>query len=1071
MSSGRNRGWRADDGIVVRSPLLPFDVLAAWGAAPDPRRYLDEVLARPEVDEALFVASPALHASAATWRAQPTSAAGRAIEHSLVKYVARMAGRATPFGLFSGVAAGTLGKQTALSLAPRAEYRRVTRLDNDYLFALAEELARDPALRERLIYRPSTSLYRAAGRLRYAVARLDGKVRRYQLDAVAPTPYLEATLARARGGARIAELAEALVDKPGERPARSSAEGDAEVDAEVDDEITLDDARGFVIELIDSQLLVPELGVHITGIDPLGGMVAQLRAAGADIATPLAEVAAAIAAIDAGGLGNPPARYQAIASALEPLPVKVEVGRLFQVDMTKPAALSLGHRVVADVSKAVDQLAKLHGRDPDPFAEFRRAFTDRWADREVPLAEALDEEAGIGFEVDRGPGSEGSPLLAGIAIPGQRGEERGPVATRFEALLRRKVMDARARGAGEIELVDAELAKLASERPARLPDAFGAMIRIAATADELARGEVDVLFEGIHGPSGARLLGRFCHTSPAIEAMVRAHHAREEALVPHAAFAEIVHLNEGRIGNIVCRPVLRDREITFLGVSGAPRDRQLEVEDLTVAVRGDRIVLRSRSLDREVVPRLTTAHNFRLRSLGTYRFLAALAGQQVDLPRFTWGALATQPFLPRVRLGRIILARAEWQLGETDLAPITAATKERDPAKLTAAIAALRTQRELPRWLVLAAGDNELPIDLDNPLMAAAFADEVAGKTYARLVELFPAPERLVVRGPEGGFANEIVLMFTRDGTPAPVPRVEPAPSAVRRVFPPGSEWLYAKLYCGEATADRVLTEAIGPVVRDAMAAGEIDRWFFLRYADPDSHLRVRFHGDPARLLGAVMPRLDRALAPFLAERIVHKLVLDTYDREIERYGGDRAIDLVETVFWKDSEAVLAIFDAFDGSALDLRWRVALRGIESTLVMLGLTAEQRAQIYATSRESLGNEFGAVTATWGMVGDKFAKERASLDPLFAGDTERDAAHDLAPCFAALAARDVALAETAAELAARDRAGELTRPVVDFAWSIVHMHANRMLHASARAQEMVLYDFLRRLHAAQRARGRG
>jgi hypothetical protein len=34
----------------------------------------------------------------------------------------------------------------------------------------------------------------------------------------------------------------------------------------------------------------------------------------------------------------------------------------------------------------------------------------------------------------------------------------------------------------------------------------------------------------------------------------------------------------------------------------------------------------------------------------------------------------------------------------------------------------------------------------------------------------------------------------------------------------------------------------------------------------------------------------------------------------------------------------------------------------------------------------------------------------------------------------------------------------------------MHANRMLHASARAQEMVLYDFLRRLHAAKRARGK-
>src|SRR5258708_6739804 len=35
---------------------------------------------------------------------------------------------------------------TRLTLAPRADYRRHTRLDMDYLFALCEELERDPGL-------------------------------------------------------------------------------------------------------------------------------------------------------------------------------------------------------------------------------------------------------------------------------------------------------------------------------------------------------------------------------------------------------------------------------------------------------------------------------------------------------------------------------------------------------------------------------------------------------------------------------------------------------------------------------------------------------------------------------------------------------------------------------------------------------------------------------------------------------------------------------------------------------------------------------------------------------------
>ena len=68
---------------------------------------------------------------------------------------------------------------------------------------MVDELSRDPELRARLRYRPSTSIYRIAGRLRYAAARLDGKERSYHLVSVEPTPYLDATLARAavRGGA------------------------------------------------------------------------------------------------------------------------------------------------------------------------------------------------------------------------------------------------------------------------------------------------------------------------------------------------------------------------------------------------------------------------------------------------------------------------------------------------------------------------------------------------------------------------------------------------------------------------------------------------------------------------------------------------------------------------------------------------------------------------------------------------------------------------------------------------------------------------------------------------------
>ncbi len=1072
--ASRDHGLRADDGVVVRTPLLPLDVLLDWTACPDlaaARRYLAELVSTPAVAEALFVASPSLTASIDRWRTAPESPAGQQVEHALVKYVARMAGRTTPFGLFSGVSTGRLGRDTSIALAPRSAYQRRTRLDNDYLFLLTAELTSSPEVRARVRWRPSTSIYRIAGRLRYAAARLDGRDRSYHLVAVEPTPYLDATLARAVGGASLEALAAGLVAD--------------------DAEITLEEAHGYLEELASAQLLVPDLGVHVTGPEPLDGLLAQLATAGLDqVGTVLTEAREALAALDRDGVGLPADRYTAIATGLGALPAKVDLSLLFQVDMVKPAEVTVSTRIAADLARTADTLATIWApSESSSLDPFRRAFSERWEDREVPLAEVLDEESGIGFEAATGPGAEGSPLLAGIGFPAVPAAGGDRVSwNRAERHLQRRLSEVIATGATELVLGDDDVTAMKRDRAPRLPDGFGIMARIAGSADELARGEATVLFEGTSGPSGAKLLGRFCHASTEVDAIVRAHHAAEEALRPDAVFAEIVHLNEGRIGNILCRPVLRGHEIVYLGVSGAPDECQLALDDLLVSVQAGRIVLRSRRLGREVLPRLTTAHNYRLRSLGVYRFLCALAGQGVAQSMFSWGVLGEAPFLPRVRLGKVVLARATWNLGRHELTAVTAAVRAASKAAkakpkagpapdapavdlrapILAAVAALREARRLPRFIALAAGDNELPVDLDNPMLVAAFADEIAGERPVTLIELFPTPDRLPAHGPEGRFTLEAVLTFTRRGTP-PVPARPTRPVTARRSFAPGSEWLYAKLYCGASTADRVLREAVAPVVRGALASGAADRWFFLRYGDPDHHVRVRLAGDPGRLAGEVLPALHAAVAPMLDAGEVHRVQLDTYHRETERYGGDRGIELVERIFWRDSEAVLAIVELLDGDAgADARWRLALRGLDGLLEVLGLDDAARGAAATTARDSMGSEHAADPAFWGRVGERFNRERADLELVFARDPARDADHALAPGFEILAARDLAMAADAAELRARDQAGELTPPVAELAWSVAHMHANRLLHASQRSQEMLLWDFLRRLHATRRAR---
>jgi class I lanthipeptide synthase len=1062
--------------FVLRTPLLPFEEMVAWsegleavGSLGDPqgleaslerdrvrvRARLLALVARPELRDALFVASPSLDEALEVWQKEPDSKQGRKLEPAVVSYISRAAARATPFGLFAGWTTGTVDARTRLRLQARERYQRHSRLDMDYLWALAEAVERDPQLRKVFMYEPNSSLYEAAGRLRLAEARSGDSGRSYHLVAIDKSPYLTAALERAQGGAALEAIAEVLVDG----------------------EVSRAEAEEYVAELADNQLLVTDARPLVTGDEPTGGLVATLssHAETAQIGERVDEARAALEAIDADGLGVSPDRYRAVASVLEELPARPALSRLVQVDLVKPAQeATLGSGVVSEIARGVRVLHQLaFPRGPDGLSRFREAFSERYQTQEIPLAEALDEETGIGFERSNSPLAEASPLLAGLRF---RGDLQAQRWTARDALLLGKLAQALAEGASEIALEASDLEALASQQRRPLPDAFYVRATVAAESDRaIAQGAFRVLLEELGGPPGASLLGRFCHADQTLHTFIRAYLQAEEARRPGRLFAEIVHLPDGRIGNTMCRPVLRDYEIPYLGRSGAPADRQIPITDLLVSVRDGRIMLRSRRLEREVVPRLSTAHNEDWRNLGVYRFLWAL--QHQDAGRWLawdWGPLRHAPFLPRVVSGRLVLRRAHWNVTEAELRAIGQARG----ASQFAAVQAWRAERRLPRYVALADRDQELVIDLDNVLSVTALAHQLRGRRQAALVEMFPGPDALCVTGPEGRFVHELVVPFVQVAPPqlvqAAPPRAEPshaapqaAKSLVRRRFPPGSEWLYAKLYTGTATADQVLSHLVGPLVRSSLASGAADAWFFIRYGDPDWHLRLRLHGEPGRLHAEVLPGLQAAAASLLETGQLWRMQLDTYEREVERYGGDRGVELAEQVFAADSEAVLTIMGPLCGDAgLDLRWRLALRGMDLLFDDLGLTLEEKRSVARRAREGYGREFGVDGNFRGRVSQRYRAEQGRLAALL--DPGQAPPEPLAAGLEALRRRSLQLAPVTAELRRLSGAGRLSATLADIAMSYAHMHVNRLMRSAQRAQELVLYELLDRAYSAQAGR---
>ncbi len=1051
------------DFFVLRTPLLPAEMLVdfseglhAIGASDGERgkalaldreqlrAFLRKKLHDPVIRDALFIASPSLAESLPLWLSAPGSERGARVERPMVRYFQRMSGRSTPFGLFAGSSTGSVGATTSLVLPPRQAYRRHTRLDMHYLCALTDALGADHTFRHCLSYTANNSLYTSAGQLRYIEGR-GGRERSYHLVSVEPTAYLLAVLERAGGeGATFGEIRDMLVSE----------------------EISEAEAEAFVHTLIDNQLLVPLLEPPVTAPQPITAVIERLSAHA--LSLPLAEALAGtrslIEALDRGGPGAEPERYLEIARSLEGLPAAVELPRLLQVDMTKPAPdASLGPEIVAEISRGLSLLHSL-ARPDDPLEEFKRNFVARYEERELPLMEALDDECGVGFA--KNEADEASPLLAKLDFPPPVHEARvDPRDPYLLGLLQRALHE----GAGEIVLgsEDVEALRVKGHKP--LPSSIAVLASVAATSAAAANaGAFQISLEAVAG--GSLLLGRFCHADPVLRGQLEAHLRQEEALARDEIFAEIVHLPPGRVGNVICRPRLRHYEIPYLGCSSAEKEAQLPVQDLLVSVRGGRVRLRSQRLGQYIQPRMANAHNFVGVDVAMYRFLCSLRSAGEGLG-WSWGSLSEAPFLPRVRHGKLLLALASWRIPAAELNPLRLAKGD----QIFVEAQKLRQLRRLPRRLLLAQYDNRLPVDFDNVLSVEAFVALLKEGSGVEFCELFPAYEELIVEGEEGRFRHELVLPFLVRPGAAPAGAEAPKTAAKRptesatapafpRTFAPGSRWLYAKLYTGNVTADEVLTRLVRPVVELAREAGA-DRWFFIRYGDPDWHIRLRVEGEAALLWQHLAPALFARAATLQEEGQIWRLQLDTYEREVERYGGPVGMVLSERLFEADSEATLGILGQLSGEeGNDLRWRLCLRGMDLLLEDMGMSLAEKSQLLQNIRRSFAEEFRATPSFERQLDAKYRAESPRLRSLWEPEEESP----LTAGLALLRARSEQLRPVVAELRAAAEAGKLTVPLPELAASYLHMVANRMLRGAARAQELVMYDFLRRMYASQEAR---
>lgn len=162
------------------------------------------------------------------------------------------------------------------------------------------------------------------------------------------------------------------------------------------------------------------------------------------------------------------------------------------------------------------------------------------------------------------------------------------------------------------------------------------------------------------------------------------------------------------------------------------------------------------------MPRLTTAHNYSYNALPVYQFLCDLQIQDFKPGvGFNWGPLANHyPFLPRVVYKDLIFSLASWNLQRQDFEHLV---KIKNEEELLSEIEKWRLKHQMPEWVALEDGDNELPIKLSNGLPVKTLISSVKNRSSFKLSEFFAKEENMVISNKEGFFTNEFIFSFYRN--------------------------------------------------------------------------------------------------------------------------------------------------------------------------------------------------------------------------------------------------------------------------------------------------------------------
>jgi thiopeptide-type bacteriocin biosynthesis protein len=425
-----------------------------------------------------------------------------------------------------------------------------------------------------------------------------------------------------------------------------------------------------------------------------------------------------------------------------------------------------------------------------------------------------------------------------------------------------------------------------------------------------------------------------------------------------------------------------------------------------------------------------------------------------------WGALDKLKHLPRVFYKNIIIKKARWNIKKEDL------IKEKQKIINQSQLDTFIEEYRIPQFVCFVEGDNELLIDLKNHISLTILSEYLIKNKSIIIQEFLFTKQNCIVSDVNGKkYTNEIIIPNIKNINPKiESVRLNHFNTSLGKIskYSINSEWLYFKIYCGNTSAETLLSGVIHNFINLGIENELFESFFFIRYKDESSHLRLRFYNKDLKKQQLIFTQFNDALEMPLSQGIVSKVILDSYQRELTRYS-ERYIEFVETYFYFDSKCVVNFLYLLEGTnTVKYRLLFALIGIDFILDDFGYSIDEKQSLIYELKNSFFIEFGESAILQKQLNSKYRNYQKDIFSHM--NRNNDEINEICEPLALFINRSVETKQLIKEFFGSINPTESREYFNTVVPSIIHMYMNRLYVSRHRNHEMVIYFFLEKYYSS-------